>query len=146
MVPETERKKILVMDDEPDTRIFLSNLLENGGFEAIVAESGPEAIQTIFDEGPDLIILNVVQYRDSNILLYRCLRTDAKLQCIPVIMLSNIDRRTFFHYHRYKNPPVGGALPEPDAYFVKPPEAEELLQHVHRLTRGDTKESPKETI
>jgi two-component system phosphate regulon response regulator PhoB len=143
---EMERKKVLVMDDEPDTQIFLTNLLENGGYDAVIAESGPEAIQTILDQHPDLIILNVIQYRDSNILLYRCLRTDAKLQCIPVIMLSNIDRKTFFHYHRYKNPPIGGALPEPDAYIVKPPEAEELLQLVHRLTLSGAEQSPQEIV
>ena len=54
---EMERKKILVMDDEPDTQIFLTNLLENGGYDAVIAESGPEAIQTILDQHPDLIIL-----------------------------------------------------------------------------------------
>ena len=135
MPPSFEKKKILVMDDEPEMQIFLTNLLLTAGFQPILAESGMDPVKQIIEVHPDLIIICVVKYRDSKIRLYRELKSDDALKRIPVMMLSNIDRKTFFHHHKLKNPPHGGALPEPDAYLVKPPEAEELMQLLVELTR-----------
>jgi len=134
LTPETGKKKILVVDDEPEMQIFLCNLLHTCGFNPVVAESGATPLNDIIAEVPDLIILNMLHYRDRQSLLYRILKTDEKLKTIPVIMLSSLDRDTFFHYQRLKNFPIGGALPEPEAFILKPPEAEELLQVVRTLT------------
>jgi CheY-like chemotaxis protein len=131
---ETEKKKILVVDDEPEMQIFLSNLLNTSGFDPVIAESGTAELDQIIAEIPDLIILNMMRFRDRQTLLYRNLKTDEKLSAIPVILLSSLDRKTFFHYQRLKNPAVGGALPEPEAFILKPPEAEELLKVVQTLT------------
>ena len=141
-----ENKKIFLIDDEPDMRIFLFNLLATGGFEPIIAESGTADLQRVSDENPALIILNILKFRDSNMLLYRDLRHDQKLRKIPVIMLSNVDRRTFFHYQKFENRPFGQGIPEPDAYLVKPPEVDELLQLVHALTQTSDADATEETV
>jgi CheY-like chemotaxis protein len=132
--PDMEKKKILVVDDEPEMQIFLANLLHTCGFDPVIAESGTAELSEIMAETPDLIILNMMRYRDRQSLLYRVLKTDEKLKAIPVIMLSSLDRKTFFHFQRLKNHPVGAALPEPEAFILKPPEVEELLQVVRTLT------------
>ena len=134
------------MDDEPDMQIFLTNLLLTGGFQPILAESGKDNLKQIVEVNPDLIIICVVKYRDSKIRLYRELKSDAVLKRIPVIMLSNIDRKTFFHHHKFKTPPHGGALPEPDGYLVKPPEAEELMQLLVELTRVSNSRKKEEKV
>jgi hypothetical protein len=54
---------------------------------------------------------------------------------IPVIMLSAIDRKTFFLYKKFKSTPSGAGVPEPEAYLEKPPEAEELIGIVQMLTK-----------
>lgn len=136
MAPETERKKIFVMGDEPEIQIFLCNLLNAQGFQPVIAESDTEAYQKVIDEDPDLIIIDLIQYRDTKTLLYRALKADEKLKNIPVIMLSTIDRKTFFHCLKCKSSPSGGAMPEPDAFLIKPPEADELLRLVHALTKS----------
>lgn len=141
-----EKKKILVVDDEPEMQIFLSNLLSTCGFDPIVAESGTAELSELVSDIPDLIILNMMCYRDRQFLLYRTLKTDEKLRTIPVIMLSSLERRTFFHYQRFKNAPVGGALPEPEGFILKPPEAEELLTVVQRLTGSMESQSTGEKI
>jgi DNA-binding response OmpR family regulator len=133
---ETERKKIFVLGDEPEIQIFLCNLLSAQGFQPVIAESDSEAYQKVIDEDPDLIIIDLIQYRDSKTLLYRALKSDEKLKNIPIIMLSSIDRKTFFHYLKCKSSPSGGAMPEPDAFLIKPPEADELLQLVRALTKS----------
>jgi DNA-binding response OmpR family regulator len=130
---EIELRKIFVMGDEPEMQIFLCNLLRAQGFLPVIAESDSDAYQKVVDEDPDLIIIDVIRYRDSKTLLYRSLKTDEKLKNIPVIMLSSIDRKTFFHYLKCKRAPAVGAMPEPDAFLLKPPEADELLRVVHAL-------------
>jgi CheY-like chemotaxis protein len=133
LAPKIERKKIFVLGDEPEMQIFLCNLLHTRGFEPVIADSDTEAYQKVIDEDPDLIIIDVIKYRDTKTMLYRALKADEKLKNIPVIMLSTIDRKTFFHYHKFKRRPFGDALPEPDAFLIKPPEADELLQLVNGL-------------
>ena len=134
MASKVEPKKIFVMGDEPEMQIFLCNLLRAQGFVPVIAENDSDAYQRVIDEDPDLIIIDVIRYRDSKTLLYRFLKTDEKLKNIPVVMLSSIDRKTFFHYLKCKRSPSAGAMPEPDAFLIKPPEAEELLRVVHALT------------
>jgi CheY-like chemotaxis protein len=131
---DSARKKIFVLDDEPEMQIFLSNLLKSEGFRPIIFESGAVEEERIAADHPALIIMCVIKYRDSKTRLYRALKEDPILKQIPVIMLSNIDRRTFFHYQKIKNPIIGGALPEPEGFLVKPLEADDLLRLVHRLT------------
>ena len=144
---ETERKKIFVMGDEPEMQIFLCNLLHAQGFQPVIAESDSEAYQRVVDEDPDLIIIDLIKYRDSKTLVYRALKADEKLKNIPVIMLSTIDRKTFFHYLKCKGSPSGGAMPEPDAFLIKPPEADELLTLVHALTKtGESLEDKGEWV
>jgi len=146
VVTAFSRKRVFVMDDEPEMQIFLSNLLRSGEFEPVIKESGSGGIQHILAEIPDLIILNLGRYHDRQTRLYRELKRCAKLKNIPVIMLSSLSRKTFFHYQHLKNPPIGGALPEPEAFIMKPPEAEELLQVVQTLTGSLKSQTVREEL
>lgn len=140
------RKKIFVMDDEPEMRIFLLNLLDTGGFEPVLVDSGAAGLKRVTEEKPALIILNILKYRDSNTLLYRDLKLDEKLKKIPVIMLSNVDQKTFYHCQKFTNRPPGHGIPEPDAYLVKPVEADELIQLVHMLTQTSKANAAEEVV
>ncbi len=143
---EREKKKIFLIGNEPDMRIFLLNLLGSGGFETVVVESGAAGLQRIMEETPALIILNILQYRDSNMLLYRDLKHDEKLKKIPVIMLSDVDQKTFYHCQKFSSRPSGQGVPGPQAYLVKPPEADELLQLVQALTETSNADATEETV
>ena len=146
MPPAKKRKKIFVLDNEPETRIFLSNLLDNTEFEPILVECATTGMKRIIEENPALIILDIMKYRDENTLLYRELKRHRILKHIPVIMLSTLDRKTFFHYQKIKKAPVGRGLPEPEAYLNKPPEADELLHLVNTLTKTDRSLAVEEKI
>ena len=113
MSPESEQKKICVVDDEFEMRVFLTNLLNTGGYETVVFEGGGQSLRQVVAEKPALIILNIVRYRDSNTLLYRDLKQDQRLKRIPVIMLSTLNRDTFFHYQNFKKAPGSHGLPAP---------------------------------
>ncbi len=124
------KKKVLVVDDELDTRTFISTLLETNGYRPIVAVDGEEGIEKARESKPAVIILDVMMPREGGIQMYRQLKTDEELRNIPVIMLSAIAKKTFFHSQKMLNIYRGQTVPEPEAYIEKPPETEELLQLV----------------
>ena len=137
MEQRKEVKNILVVDDELDMLIFLSNLLMAEGFTVIEAKNGAEGITKARKNPPALIILDVMMSEESGIQIYRLLKFDKQLKRIPVIMLSAIDRDTFSHYQKFESSQPGQSVPEPEAFLEKPPEAEELINIVLELTSMD---------
>ena len=133
MNQEIKKEKILVVADETDMRVFLSTVIETGGFDPIVAINGTEGLKKALKENPDLIIVDVMMPKEDGLQMYRNLKYDKMFKNIPVIMLSSIDKHTFFHYQKMKNVLPGKSLPEPEAYLEKPPEAEELIGLIHDM-------------
>lgn len=133
VAPNQTAKTILVVEDEPDMSIFLSNLLSADGFCPICADTKEAGLKIALDTCPDLIIINVMLPGETGILLYHTLRTHDLLCHIPVIMLSTLDSSTFYRCPGTKRSPTGQPIPEAEAYLKKPPEADELLSVVHRL-------------
>jgi CheY-like chemotaxis protein len=122
-----ENRKILVVDDESDMQIYLSTVVETMGFEPIVAGDGPQALKKARASRPALVILDVMMPKiEDGLETYQQLREDEGLGRIPIIMLSAIAKKTFFHSIRLLKPLSGKQLPEPEAYMEKPPDAGEL--------------------
>ena len=134
----SKKRKIMIVDDELDMRVFVSTLLETSGYKPFVASHGVEGIQKVRELKPDLIILDVMMPKHGGIQMYRELKTDSELKLIPVIILSGIAKKTFFHSQNVLDSYKGESVPDPEVYIEKPPEADELLQHVEDLlkTRG----------
>ena len=133
-----DNKKILVVDDEVDMRIFVSTVVETRGFEPMTAQDGTEALNIARTEPPALVILDVMMPQiDDGIQTYQQFRTDEMLGRIPIIMLSAIAKKTFFHAVRMLNPHKDHAIPEPDAYMEKPPDANELIRLIDTLLTGE---------
>jgi CheY-like chemotaxis protein len=135
--PETERKKILIVDDELDMRIFLCNLLGNCGYEPIDAGDKDEGMQKAAKEKPALIILDVTMPGESGIQMYRGLKEHEELKDVPVIMVSTIDKKTFSFYQKFQHSPEDKGIPEPGAYLEKPLEADALIKMVQSLINAD---------
>ena len=121
------KKKILVVDDEMDIRIFVSTLVETNGYKALVAKDGEEGLRMVKDHKPNLIILDVMMPRESGLKLYKDLKSDDTTKQIPVIMVSAVSQKTFLHSIRELERYHGVSLAEPVAYIEKPPEAGELI-------------------
>ena len=129
-----ENRKILVVDDESDMQIYVSTVVETMGFEPIVAADGPEALKKAREFKPALVILDVMMPKiEDGLKTYQQFREDGRLGQIPIIMLSAIARKTFFHSIRMLQPLSGGQLPEPEAYMEKPPDAAELNRLITEL-------------
>lgn len=121
-----------MVEDEPDTQIFLANLLAASGFCPICAASTAEGLKKAIDTCPDLIIINAMLPAEGGLRLYRSLRCCERLCHIPIVMLSTLDESTFNHWPGIKRSSAGRQLPRPEAFLQKPPEADELLAVVNR--------------
>ena len=125
-------KKVLVVDDELDMRTFITTLLETNGFKALAAQDGVQGLEMARKSKPALVILDVMMPRESGITLYRTLKGDPDLKDIPVIMLSALSKKTFFHSQKVLDEYKGEKIPEPAAYIEKPPEPDELLEAIRK--------------
>ena len=83
-------KKVLVVDDDENTRRFLSVALEENGFEAITAEDGDDGFKKVEESIPDLILLDVMMPKKTGFSLFKQLRRKDEFKHIPVIMLTGV--------------------------------------------------------
>ena len=134
MISEKVNKKVLIVDDEPDMRIFISNLLDSEGFSTIPAKNKTEGLQKALVKKPAVIILDMMMPGESGIQMYRDLKREKKLKHVPVIMLSTIDRETFCKFHIVRGSPLNKVTLEPDTFLEKPLEAKDLINLVRALT------------
>ena len=130
------KKKILVVDDEMDIRIFISTLLETNGYKPIVAKDGEEGLKMVQENKPDCVILDVMMPKESGLKLYREIKSNDATKHIPVIMCSAVSKKTFFHSHKELDRYHGASIPPPEAYIEKPPEAEELITCLQQVIAG----------
>jgi two-component system phosphate regulon response regulator PhoB len=122
-------KKVLVVDDDPDVRLFSITVLEENGYTPLEATNGEEGMK------PDLIILDVLMPRESGIRLYRQLQTDSKLKKIPIILLSGITRKSFLRSQKALTEFGGEPVPEPKIYLEKPVDPEELAAAIQEALK-----------
>ena len=127
------QKKVLVVDDDPDVRLFNTTVVEENGYIPIEASNGEEGLQKLKEEKPDLVILDVLMPRQSGIRLYRELKTDKAFKDINVIMLSGIAQKTFLRSQKALTEFGGEAVPEPEVYLEKPVEPEELAAAIKKF-------------
>jgi CheY-like chemotaxis protein len=123
-------KTILVVDDDPDTRTYLTTVLEDNGFATASAQDGAEALSQIDQKQPDLVALDVAMPEKSGVAVYRTLKEDDRLRSIPVIIITGIseDFERFISTRRQ--------VPPPEAYLSKPVDAEQLIKTVQDLLGG----------
>ena len=126
-------KRVLVVDDDPDVRLFNTTVLEENGYTPLVATNGEEGLEIIRKELPDLVILDVMMPKQSGIRLYRELKTDKALKNIPVIILSGIAEKTFLRSQNALTEFGGEEVPPPETYIEKPVEADELADVVKKV-------------
>ena len=132
MADNTPARTILVVEDEPDTRIFLANLLSANGFCPICTATIAEGLKKAREIPPGLVIINAMLPREAGLRLFRSLRCSENLCHIPIVMLSTLDKETFDRWPETRRSPSGHPIPAPEAYLQKPPEADELLAVVNQ--------------
>lgn len=120
-------KKVLVVDDEPDVRQWLTVLLENNGYAVVSAVDGFEGYEKAKSESPDLITLDISMPKESGIKMYRKLHESKSLSDIPIVILTGVspEFERFISTRKHVNPPA--------AYLEKPIKEEDLIATVKNL-------------
>jgi DNA-binding NtrC family response regulator len=83
----TQLSRILVVDDEPDIRRLVSEILEDEGYSVAMAENASEARQLKESTKPDLILLDIWMPDTDGITLLKEWVADDAMLC-PVVMMS----------------------------------------------------------
>ncbi len=120
-------KLVLVVDDDPDAREFLSTVLEDHGYATVSAKDGSEALAMLEEQNPDLVTLDITMPEKSGVAVYRKLREDEQLLTIPVIIITGVsdDFESFISSRRQ--------IPPPDGFIHKPLDPPHLLKVVSGL-------------
>jgi two-component system alkaline phosphatase synthesis response regulator PhoP len=82
---------VLVVDDNQQNRELLQAYLEDVECRAVPAHDGPEALEIIAKDPPDLILLDVMMPRMSGFEVCRRVKNDRKTSDIPVIMVTALN-------------------------------------------------------
>ena len=126
-MPE-HRKTVLVVDDDPDAREFLTTVLEDHGIASTTAKDGVEAIESIERSTPDLVALDITMPEKSGVAVYRKIKESERWKSIPVVIITGVsdDFKKFISTRKQ--------VPPPEGYLSKPFEDKEILELVRKLT------------
>lgn len=121
---ENRLPRILVVDDSVTVRKVTSRLLERNGMEVYTAKDGVDAMATLQDHKPDLMLLDIEMPRMDGFEVASLVRHDSRLKDIPIIMITS---RTG-DKHRERALSIGV-----NEYMGKPFQEESLLGTMNRL-------------
>jgi DNA-binding response OmpR family regulator len=131
-------KKILVVDDDVDTRTMLSLRLQREGYTVFAAASGADSLEVIRREGlPNLVLLDIMLPDMDGFAVAEELRTLGAIPIIFLSALSDTDRK------------VEGISRYAEDYVTKPFAFGELLARAKRVlarTVTDTASDPEQVI
>jgi CheY-like chemotaxis protein len=114
--------RILVIDDDPDLRRALREVLEDEGYEVSCAENGEEALLALTGRAPNAILLDLTMPVMDGWTFRERQRRDAKLAEIPTVVISAA----------YSDARQVSKL-EPDAFLAKPFDVGALTETLQRL-------------
>ena len=82
------KKKILVIDDEPEIAELLKARLEPKGYEIVASYCGKEGLRKVTDERPDAVLLDIMMSDMDGFEVLRAIRKNPGMRYLPVIMLT----------------------------------------------------------
>lgn len=121
---DTSMPRILIVDDNPDLRSYVSGILREQGYQTWMARNGAEGYQMAQTLRPYLIVTDLMMPLVSGLDLIRMIREDEDLKGTPIVLLTaKVDEDTR----------IEGAERGADAYLSKPFNDRELLAEVRNL-------------
>ncbi len=91
---DNNKIKILIADDSPTVIEMIRFILEEKGYSTVVASDGVEAINSVYKEKPDLILLDILMPKMNGYQVCRLLKGNKDTAYIPVIMLAASEQKS----------------------------------------------------
>ena len=82
-------KRILVVEDQPDNRQIIRDMLAGTGYEVTEAEDGEQALAAVAKERPDLILMGIQLPMMDGYTITRQIKADPALRSIPIIAVTS---------------------------------------------------------
>jgi CheY-like chemotaxis protein len=117
---QNDKKKILIVDDEPDVRRLVRRILSKD-FTVLEAEDGRQAVDTACTQKPDLILMDMMMPRMDGLSACYAIKRDPTTKSIPVLMLTAVG----FELNVKLSQQMGA-----DAYVTKPFTSQALLDNI----------------
>jgi two-component system alkaline phosphatase synthesis response regulator PhoP len=127
----TGKKRILVVDDEPDFVAVVKHNLEKEGFDVEEAYDGVEGLKKVRENPPDAVVLDVMMPEKDGYAVCSEMKADEKYAGIPIVLLtavaSHVPSTRYTHYD--------GMTMNADDYLPKPASAEQITKSLKKLLK-----------
>ncbi|PHR84936.1 MAG: two-component system response regulator [Colwellia sp.] len=117
-------KTVLIADDEKNILISLEYLMKREGYNVMVAHDGQEAVDAIFREHPDLVLLDVMMPKKTGLDVCQEVRANSNFKEMIIIMLTAKGRDTDI---------AKGMAMGANDYVIKPFSTRELAEKVRNM-------------
>jgi twitching motility two-component system response regulator PilH len=141
---------IMIVDDDDANVIYMSQILEDHGFEYVVAKDGAEALEKMEENPPRLVLLDIMMPRKSGVGVFHRMKGNSDLASIPIIVVTGASRETGVDMRTGEERPkesydddfargFGAILSErlkgltPDGFIEKPIEPSALVAKIREL-------------
>jgi two-component system alkaline phosphatase synthesis response regulator PhoP len=124
---DMNKKKVLIVDDEPNVRQLVSKILSRD-YTVIEARDGEEALNAVRSQKPGIVIMDMMMPKMDGLTACYAIKKDPATKSIPVVMLTAIDQEL----NKKLSMTVMGA----NKYMTKPFSTQELLETIKQLLNG----------
>lgn len=122
-------RTVLLVDDEPNIVLSLQFLIEQAGYQALVARDGEAALRAVEEHKPDLVLLDVMLPKRDGFDVCETIRAKPEWNDIRIVMLTAKGRDS----EREKGLALGA-----DAYITKPFSTREAMEQIKRFLDDET--------
>src|SRR5262249_42582534 len=131
---DTQARKVLIADDEPDILEILKYNLSKEGYEVITAKNGDEALEKARRTQPDLIVLDIMMPQKTGVEVCQILRSHPAFKDTLIIFLTAVSD---------EGTQIKGLETGADDYISKPISPKVFMSRVtalfRRLNKPETK-------
>jgi twitching motility two-component system response regulator PilH len=132
-----KKRKVLIIDDEPDVTRYLGTLLSDRGWSVSTANSAEEGLAIARENRPDVVLLDLMMPARGGLSTLVALRKDSRLQSVRIVIVTGIDQEVHNIYgtgEHYDATLRRLKRYHADAYLEKPVDPDVLLSTLDEVT------------
>lgn len=118
------KKKVLIVDGDPNSVVTLEYLMQKEGYQVLTAQDGEEGLLQADSFHPDLVLLDAVMPKKTGYEVCQALRAEPQKNCTKILMLSARNRDSDI---------AKGLALGANVYMTKPFSTKDLTAQVHTL-------------
>ena len=123
----TDRKTVLVVDDDPAMRKFMVKALLTGPYRVMAVDNGADAEDWILNRSPDLVIMDIMLPYKSGADICIEMKSDARKRHVPILLITSLADDTRLSGDQWRD------LTRADAFLPKPFAISDLMSRVEAL-------------